>query len=740
MKIAVVDKAPSKARYDEFDFEFDLLHLTDEKTGKKKRLLKADVSLTEQNLEDYDLVILVGAEPSKHLGKITQVTKYAGHLVNEKYIPMINPIMAKFKPEIEPVLDDALKRIKNYISGNTSVSSGEYYGITCAEQTKKYLRKVLHDSSIKHVSIDTETTALYPKDGYVLGISMSHKSNFGVYITSDIIDEEIEELFQAIFHKKLVVFHNAKFDIKMLEFHFGFKFPSWACTMIMHYILNENEPHDLKYNAMKYTDMGDYDHELDTWKKEYCRKNKVLVGQFTYDLIPFDIMWPYAAKDADATIRLYNLFMPFFERSKGFGKLLEEFLLPANRFLIDIETAGIPFSRNRLIEVRKELDEQLTELKENLYQYKEIHDVEKALKVVFNPNSTVHLGNLLFKQRGLPVLQKTATGAASTKAEVLEELAKQDEIASYILKIRKLQKLKSTYIDKIILNLDNDSRLRTNFNLTVATSGRLSSSGKLNAQQMPRDDKRVKSCISMKDIDPDYVIWSQDLQTAEMYYAAVLSSDENLMDVFRKGGDFHSTIAHTVFNLPCSLEDVPIKYKHMRQAAKAISFGILYGAGPGKIAAQAGISFIEAKEVIDQYFNKFYKLKAWLEKTQAQISSDGFIYSVFNRKRRVPNVFSISEEERGHAIRSALNFTVQSVASDINLMAAIELHNWFNSDYTKGGIFALVHDSILGTCHKDDISLIQEKAKYYTQKNRNGIIIPGCPIGVDFEYGESYAF
>ena len=149
----------------------------------------------------------------------------------------------------------------------------------------------------------------------------------------------------------------------------------------------------------------------------------------------------------------------------------------------------------------------------------------------------------------------------------------------------------------------------------------------------------------------------------------------------------------------------------------------------------------EAKEVIDQYFSKFRKLKRWIEKSQEEILHNGFVYSMFGRKRRVPNVFSVSQEERGHSVRSALNFLVQSVASDINLMAAIDMHKWLKENpQIRAEIFALVHDSILGLVHKDDVEIVQKKLKEVTQKNRKHVIIPGCPIGVDFEVGESYAF
>ena len=204
-----------------------------------------------------------------------------------------------------------------------------------------------------------------------------------------------------------------------------------------------------------------------------------------------------------------------------------------------------------------------------------------------------------------------------------------------ILEVRQKVKIKTTYLDKIIPNLDMDGRLRTNFNLHGTTSGRLSSSGKLNMQQLPRDNPTVKGCIKAKEGN---VIVAMDLTTAEVYCAAVLADDKNLMKVFRDGGNFHSTIAKQVFRLPCEVEDVAEHYSIERQQAKAVTFGIMYGAGPAKISEQVTkdsgkyFSPAEAKGVIDDYFTAFPKLKAWLSNTQKFIQANGFIYSHFGRK------------------------------------------------------------------------------------------------------------
>ena len=299
-------------------------------------------------------------------------------------------------------------------------------------------------------------------------------------------------------------------------------------------------------------------------------------------------------------------------------------------------------------------------------------------------------------------------------------------------------------MDKIYPQLDKDSRLRTGFNLHGTTSGRLSSSGKMNMQQIPRDNPIVKGC--MRAAKGNKIV-AMDLTTAEVYVAAVLAKDENLMDVFRQGGNFHSTIAKLVFNLPCEAEDVAEHYSTQRQAAKAVTFGIMYGAGANKISQQvtadSGKNFSkgDAQEVIDDYFRQFHKLKKWIDHSSKYIMDNGFIYSQYGRKRRLPNVRSDNQGIQSHEVRSGLNFLVQSVASDINLLGAIDTHNHIKSiNKTKEmRIFALVHDSILAEVDEGYVDEYMEIVQKCIQKDR-GIYIPGCPVGCDFDVGDDYSF
>ena len=340
-----------------------------------------------------------------------------------------------------------------------------------------------------------------------------------------------------------------------------------------------------------------------------------------------------------------------------------------------------------------------------------------------------------------PTGKKTGTGAISTDAEVLRELSVQSEVPGLILALRQRSKIKNTYLDKIIPQLDRDGRLRTSFNLHSTTSGRLSSSGKLNMQQLPRDNPSVKGCIRA---GWGKRIVAMDLTTAEVYVAAVLAEDKALMEVFRSGGNFHSSIAKTVFKLPCEVEDVDALYKDKRQAAKAVTFGIMYGAGPKKISEQvtkdSGNYFSpqEAKEVIDDYFQTFHKLRSWIDNNQRYIEQNGFIYSFFGRKRRLPNVKSSDAGIKSHSVRSGLNFLVQSTASDINLLGAIDMHSYILANNMKARIFALVHDSILAEVPDEEIDHYSEQLQKCVQLDR-GIKIPGAPIGCDFEIGGDYS-
>jgi len=743
-KVALVETKPSRTDYrKEFDgaFDFDQYQLCSDPNIKKVLKRDCDIKI-DQNL--YDWIVLVGSESLKYFTKINSVTEYSGKKVEDKFLPVINPAMLKFKPEAKKTWDDSKQSIIKYISGEIEevvIDETIAFGIQDTGDCNYFIQSAIdHDGDF--IALDSETTGLYPRDGHILGISLCYNGNRGAYISTDCFDEKTEKLLQELFNKKTVVFHNAKFDMAFFEYHFNFKFPKFEDTMLLSYLVNENPGnHGLKTLAIKYTPYGDYEKPMYDWMDNYRKENGILKNDFQWGSIPFDVMKTYAAMDALCTYLIYEKFKKIKQNNK-LKWVYDNILIPGTRFLTDAQDNGVPFDKKRLYSSQELMQTQIDEAVEKLYDNPTIRQWESYYDKDFNPNSTVQLRSLLFDHVGLkPTGKKTGTGAHSTDAEVLRELGSQSEVPGLILDIRQRSKIKNTYLDKIIPQLDRDGRLRTSFNLHGTTSGRLSSSGKLNMQQLPRDNPAVKGCIKAAEGNK---IVAMDLTTAEVYVAAVLAKDKALMDVFRSGGNFHSSIAKTVFRLPCEVEDVAEYYTTQRQAAKAVTFGIMYGAGPKKISEQVTkdsgkyFSQQEAKEVIDDYFQSFHALKKWIDTNHKFIEQNGFVYSFFGRKRRLPNVKSSDAGIKSHSIRSGLNFLVQSAASDINLLGAIDMHADIQASKMKARIFALVHDSILAEVPEEEIDTYSEKLKYWIQLDR-GINIPGAPVGCDFDIGEDYS-
>ena len=743
-RVALIETKPSKTNFQkEFDgaFEFDQFQLCSNPSLKK--VLKKDCDI-EIDSSLYDWIILVGSDALKFFTKINSVTEYSGKVVEQKFLPVINPAMLAFKPEARKTWEDSKDSIIGYIKGTkqeTFVDESIAFGIQDTETANAFIQAAI-DYDYTHVALDSETTGLYPRDGHMLGLSLSYDGEKGAYIDTECFDETTEALLQELFDKKTVIFHNAKFDLAFFQYHFNFNFPQIEDTMLLHYLIDENPgTHGLKQLAMKYTPYGDYEQPMYEWIAEYRKNHGILKEQFSWDLIPFDTMKVYAAMDSLVTFLVYEKFKEIKQNAKLLW-VYDNILIPGTRFLLNVQDNGVPFDRTRLLVAQELMQSDIDAAVKTLYTNPAIARFEEVQGKQFNPNSTVQLRSLLFDFLGLqPTGKKTGTGANSTDAEVLGELAEKSDVPGLILDIRQKSKIKNTYLDKIIPQLDRDSCLRTGFNLHGTTSGRLSSSGKLNMQQLPRDNPIVKGCIKAR---PGHKIVAMDLTTAEVYVAAVLAEDKALMEVFRSGGNFHSTIAKTVFKLPCDVEDVATLHSVERQAAKAVTFGIMYGAGARKISQEvtksSGTFFSpqEAQEVIDDYFKSFHKLKSWINHNEKYIEQNGFIYSFFGRKRRLPNVASTDKGIKSHTIRSGLNFLVQSAASDINLLGAIDMEAYINAKGMKSKIFALVHDSILAEVPDEEVDTYRSKLQEFIQMDR-GIYIPGAPVGCDFDIGEDYS-
>lgn len=770
-KIAFIQKCPSNVNFHKmYGVDGDIYNLSSEKVS---RLLKRDVDLQIHSgayeahygrdvfqPQYYDIVILVGSEALKMFTKATSVTDYTGKIVppkpdyqNTTFIASISPAVLAFKPENKEVFDFTAKEIQKHADGSFEEmqvkKNYQYYTETTS--INKYLQWLVDNPDFKVLAMDSETADSFsPRRGYMLGISISHEVDQGIYAHADCLDETSTQLLQKLIDTRRIVFHNAKYDMHWFKYHLGIKFFGRDIhdTMLMHYILDERQgTHGLKSLAMKYTNLGDYDRDLDEFKTDYCKAHGIKKDEFSYAFIPWDIIKIYAAQDTDATLQLYHKFYKPLYNNPKLVNAYENLLLEGLQFIVEMEDNGIPISENRLEFAKNYLNEELDKLKTKMYTHPEIRELERMQGDVFKPGSTQQLRVLLFDLVGLkPTGKLTDTGNISTDAEVMKTLAKDHELPQIILDIKQMEKLKNTYINKLIPVIDYDGRVRTGFNLSTTTSGRLSSSGTFNMQQLPRDNPIIKGCVTAK---PGYRIVAVDLTTAEIYYAAVLSGDKMMQDVFRKMTedpdkypDFHSNIAHMVFNLPCEPAEVKKKFPALRQAAKAVSFGILYGSGAASVAEQVNLALLEngdpatctksdADEYIATYFNKFKQLKRWIDKSHNQIKQHGFIYNFFGRKRRLLNINSKDRGVASGEVRSGFNAIIQSVSSDHLLLGAIDAHKILRtSDAIDAKIFALVHDSIVAEVKEEHVSDYLELLYSCVQTDR-GCSIPLCPIGLD---------
>ena len=720
------------------DTDFDVEYLC---SVNKDKILKRDIDLDMSKLDSYKLVCPVGADALKYVTGITGITKYNGVHLEKKYMPIVHPNMAIVKPQMEDEIKKAFSRISPIMNDEAAGVQVEkdYKHIESETDFESYKEQIIAADTIV---VDIETSSVSPYTGSILGIAISTKPHQGIYVSIDVVNK-LHGWFQAVFKKKKCIFHNAKFDMGFMEYELNFTFPDWEDTMLLHYCLEEAVgTHGLKPLALRFTDLGDYERELDDYKKAWARRNKVKLADFNYGMLPAEILAPYACKDGDATFQLYNKFKPLVDKSKEFTNLYTKILKPATIALKRLEKNGGPVDTQAVDALQNSYQIDVEECIDEISNNSAVQRFERINNKTFNPNSTYQLRELFFNILKLKPSKKTETGAFSVDKEVLQTM--NHPLAEAVLDLREKSKMAGTYISNIQNGVDSDGRLRSGFNIHGTTSGRLSSSGNLNYQNIPRDNKDIKKLFRARS---GYKIVQCDLGTAEVYYAAMLSDDKFLQKAFIDKLDFHSYVAKQMFNLDCEVSEVKSKHPAQRQYAKAITFGIMYQAGPAKIAetvnkdAVAGeeISIPQAKLFINKYFNEARALKRFIDGSNQQIENYAYIYSFFGRKRRLPESKSPNPGVSKHAIRSGVNFLVQSVASDINIMGVIDLIKWIDENNYQNDIlpFTVVHDSIVSEVKEDLIDTYIENARRCIQTDR-GLTIPGCPIKVDFEIGPSW--
>jgi len=577
---------------------------------------------------------------------------------------------------------------------------GDYVCILEQSQFDEWLEKL---RSAELIAFDTETTGLDAQQAQLVGLSFAVKAGEAAYIPvahsymgvpTQLDRDAVLKALKPILEdpNKAKVGQHAKYDINILANAStpmavqGVAFD----TMLESYVLDSTATrHDMDSLALKYLDHSNIRFE------DIAGKG---AKQLTFDQIDLAQAAPYAAEDADVTLRLHQHLWAKLDAEPSLAKVLHEIEMPLVPVLARIERQGALVDANLLGLQSNELGEKLVALERQAF---EIAGEE------FNLASPKQLGVILYEKLGLPVLSKTAKGQASTAEAVLAELAEQDfELPKVLMQYRSLSKLKSTYTDRLPEQINpRTGRIHTSYHQAVAATGRLSSTDP-NLQNIPirtAEGRRIRQAF----VAPKgYKLLAADYSQIELRIMAHLAKDESLLEAFRHGRDVHKATAAEVFGVP--LEEVT---SDQRRSAKAINFGLIYGMSAFGLAKQIGCDRKQAQAYIDVYFARYPGVLAYMERTREQASEQGFVETLFGRRLYLPDIHAKNQALRKGAERTAINAPMQGTAADIIKRAMVRVDNWLNESGLDAKVILQVHDELVLEVREDLVAQVSEQIK-----------------------------
>lgn len=572
----------------------------------------------------------------------------------------------------------------------------EYTTIFTHEELDLWIDKL---ANAELIAIDTETTSLNYMEAKLVGISFAIEVGKAAYLPlgHDYLDAP-EQLDQAEALAKLKpllenpelkkVGQNLKYDISIFA-NLGIKLQGIAFdTMLESYVFNSvATKHNMDDLALKYLGHKNISFE------EIAGKG---VKQLTFNQIDLQTAAPYAAEDADITLRLHQHLWPRLEKEPELAAVFTDIELPLIQILSDIERGGVLIDSMMLGQQSEEIARTIAELEQKAF---EIAD-EK-----FNLNSPKQLQVLFFEKLGYPIIKKTPKGAPSTAEDVLVELALDYPLPKIILQHRSLAKLKSTYTDKLPLMVNAQSgRVHTSYHQANAATGRLSSS-EPNLQNIPirtEEGRRIRHAFIARE---GKKVLAADYSQIELRIMAHLSQDKGLLTAFAAGKDIHRATAAEVFDV--DFDDVT---KEQRRRAKAVNFGLIYGMSAFGLAKQLDIPRPEAQKYIDTYFKRYPGVLKYMEETRAEAADLGYVSTLYGRRLYLPAIKDRNAMRRQAAERAAINAPMQGTAADIIKKAMIDIAHWIATE-THGEIDMImqVHDELVFEVDSDKAEELQAK-------------------------------
>ncbi len=542
------------------------------------------------------------------------------------------------------------------------VSDAVYETILSQAQLEQWIAKL---EAADLFAFDTETTSLDYMQADLVGMSFAVKAGEAAYLplahdypgAPEQLDKEL--VFARLGplladENKAKVGQNLKYDKSVLA-RAGLALNGIAYdTMLESYVFNSvGTRHDMDSLALKYLGHKNISFE------DIAGKGK---NQLTFNQIELEKAAPYAAEDADITLRLHQVLWPKLEADEKLKSVFTEIELPLLSVLSDMERTGVIIDSTMLKQHSQRLGERLIELEKQAFD---------LAGEEFNLGSPKQLQAILFEKLALPIVKKTPKGAPSTAEEVLQELAHDYELPRVIMEHRGLSKLKSTYTDKLPLMVnEHTGRVHTSYHQAVTATGRLSSTDP-NLQNIPirsEEGRRIRQAF----IAPEgYKILAADYSQIELRIMAHLSKDPGLLSAFSEGKDVHSATASEVFGVP--LDEVT---SDMRRKAKAVNFGLIYGMSAFGLARQLDIPRFEAQHYMDRYFERFPGVLEYMESTRQSASDKGYVETLFGRRLQLPEINARNGARRKAAERAAINAPMQGTAADIIKKAMIKVHAW----------------------------------------------------------------
>ena len=561
------------------------------------------------------------------------------------------------------------------------VTTKQYSTIATLAELKPWL-KACREASV--FAFDTETTSLNYMEAQLVGISLCVEAGTAVYVPCghDYVGapEQISrpDLIAAIKplledSRQVICGQNLKYDINVLANYDITWRAQIIDSMVQSYVLNSTASrhnmdalaqHYLDYQTVRYTDIAGKG-----------------VKQLTFNQIDIEQAGPYAAEDADITLRLAQYFSDCLALEPELASVYDTIERPLVTVLSRMERIGALVDAKVLGEQSQVLGKRLIELERQAYE---------VAGEVFNLSSTQQLGAILYEKLSIPVTKKTPKGKPSTAEAVLKELAQEHELPKLLLEYRSLSKLKSTYTDKLPLEINPATgRIHTSYHQAVAATGRLSSSDP-NLQNIPIRSSEGRQIRQAFIVPKGQVMVAADYSQIELRIMAHLSKDEGLLNAFAAGQDVHKATAAEVFGV--TVDQVT---GDQRRSAKAINFGLIYGMSAFGLAKQLGISRAQSQDYIGRYFARYPRVQEYMDQTKEKAAEQGYVETIYGRRLYLPDIQARNAIARQASERTAINAPMQGTAADIIKRAMIKVDEWLGSSGLHARMTMQVHDELI---------------------------------------------